>query len=248
MCVAKICENEIGERLNWVWSSVSYCRLILVLCNLVLLTTSYILHHFLSFTIFNNVFYVYYSYPFNPMLFIVSPVNSIPTKLHGIRLHITFYPIPKCSHNWNDAFFIKAELNPLVFVIFLKVKFWKKNWKLWFICTARTPQTCCILGILPACCKLFTSCNKSVEFIKLQQVCKNQICCNLIFADLLPVVKATCIKLVDKKSWPSTCSKLVGNLQQTCYHQAGASNATLRAGRMGKVLFTLPFPYGLSAG
>ena len=42
--------------------------------------------------------------------------------------------------------------------------------------------------------------NKSVEFMKLQQVGEDQIWCNLIFADLLQVVETTCIKLVDKKS------------------------------------------------
>ena len=54
-----------------------------------------------------------------------------------------------------------------------------------------TPQTCCKLWILPACYKLATSCIKSVDFIKLKQVCENQTCCNLIFADLLQVA-ATC--------------------------------------------------------
>ena len=58
------------------------------------------------------------------------------------------------------------------------------------------PQTCCKLWIWPACCKLSTN-------------CENQTCCNLIFADLLQVVETTCIKLVDKKSWQSTCSKPV---------------------------------------
>ena len=90
---------------------------------------------------------------------------------------------------------------------------------------SETPQTCCKLWILPACCKLSTNCSKSVDFIKLQQVCENQTYCNLIFADSLQVVETTCIKLVDKKSWQSTCSKPVDNLQQTCYHQAGASDA-----------------------
>ena len=64
-----------------------------------------------------------------------------------------------------------------------------------------TPQTCCKLRTLPACCKLSTSCSKSVDFIKLQQVCENQPCCNLIFADLLQVVVTICSKLVDNKSW-----------------------------------------------
>ena len=65
----------------------------------------------------------------------------------------------------------------------------------------------------------------SVEVCWIHQVCENQTCCNLIFADLLQVVETTCIKLVDKKSWQSTCSKPVDNLQQTCNHQPGASDA-----------------------
>ena len=72
---------------------------------------------------------------------------------------------------------------------------------------------------------LSTSCSKLVNFIKLQQDCENQTCCNLIFADLLQVVETTCIKLANIKSQLSNCSKPVDNLQQTCYHQAGASNA-----------------------
>ena len=48
--------------------------------------------------------------------------------------------------------------------------------------------------------RLAASCSKSVDLIKLQQVCENQTCCNLIFADLVQVAEKTCIKLVDKKS------------------------------------------------
>ena len=44
------------------------------------------------------------------------------------------------------------------------------------------------------------------------------------FADLLSVVKTTCIKLVDRKSWETTCIKPVDNLQRTCYRQTGASD------------------------
>ena len=44
-----------------------------------------------------------------------------------------------------------------------------------------------VVDLLPACCKLSTS----------YQVCENQTCCNLIFADLLQVLETTCIKLVD---------------------------------------------------
>ena len=79
-----------------------------------------------------------------------------------------------------------------------------------------TPQTRCKLWILPAYCKLSTSCSKSVEFNKLQQVCENKICCNLTFADLMQVLETTYIKLVDKypsyqlaSSLLTTCSRLV---------------------------------------
>ena len=47
----------------------------------------------------------------------------------------------------------------------------------------------------------------------------------MMFADLLQVIETTRISLVDKKCWQSTCIKPVDNLQQTCYHQAGASDA-----------------------
>ena len=51
---------------------------------------------------------------------------------------------------------------------------------------------CCKLSILPACCKLLTSCNKLVNFIKWQHACQNQACCNLSSADLLQLVETTC--------------------------------------------------------
>ena len=38
-----------------------------------------------------------------------------------------------------------------------------------------------------------------VYFIWLQQVCQNQACRNLSFADLLQIVKTTCSKPVDDK-------------------------------------------------
>ena len=38
-------------------------------------------------------------------------------------------------------------------------------------------------------------------------------------------LETTCNKLVNKKSWQWNCIKPVDKLQQTCYHQAGASNA-----------------------
>ena len=85
------------------------------------------------------------------------------------------------------------------------------------------PQTWCKLWILPADVSLSSTCI-NVGFIRLHQFCENQTWYNFIFADLLRVVETICIKLVDKKSWQSTCIKSVDNLQQTCYHLAGASD------------------------
>ena len=58
------------------------------------------------------------------------------------------------------------------------------------IARPKTPQTYCKLSILPTCCNLSTSCNKLVNFIKLQQVrivkirivaiCHLQTCYNLL--------------------------------------------------------------------
>ena len=41
----------------------------------------------------------------------------------------------------------------------------------------------------------------------------------------LNICRLGCIKLVCKKSWQSTCIKPIDNLQQTCCHQVGASDA-----------------------
>ena len=71
------------------------------------------------------------------------------------------------------------------------------------------------------------NCMKRLSFIKLCRVCENQTWFNLIFADLLQFVIITCMKLVDKNSWKSTCIKPVDNLQQTCYHQAISTFFTL---------------------
>ena len=53
---------------------------------------------------------------------------------------------------------------------------------------------------------------KLAGFIELNQACGRQ-----------PQVV---VKLVHKTSAQSTCIKPVDNLQQTCYHQAGASDET----------------------
>ena len=66
--------------------------------------------------------------------------------------------------------------------------------------------------------QLAASCSKSVKVRLIADLLQ-------IIADLLQVVETTCIKLVDKKSWQSTCIKPVDSLQKTCYHQTGASDA-----------------------
>ena len=78
-----------------------------------------------------------------------------------------------------------------------------------------TPQTCCKLRNLPNCCNLSSSCSKPVDFIKLQQVCEYQTCCNLIFADLRisscsKSVVATCSKSVERINADASCEN------QTC--------------------------------
>ena len=73
----------------------------------------------------------------------------------------------------------------------------------------KTPQACSNLSILPTCCTLSTSCNKLVNFIKLQQVCLDQSCCNLSFADLKQLVETSCNIPVE-----------IINLQQFCWQLA----------------------------
>ena len=63
--------------------------------------------------------------------------------------------------------------------------------------TARLDASC---GCYQLDTSLSSSCIKPACFIKLPQVGGNHTWCNTIFADLLQVVKSTCIKLVDKKS------------------------------------------------
>ena len=71
---------------------------------------------------------------------------------------------------------------------------------------------------------LSLSASSLLASFKLQQVCENQNCYNLIFADLLQVVETTCIRFLDKKVLTITCISLVDNLQQTCYHQTRTSD------------------------
>ena len=79
-----------------------------------------------------------------------------------------------------------------------------------------TPQTCCKLWTLPACCKLSSSCSKPVDFIKLQQVCEDQACCILIFADVLKLLQQLAASL-----WISSLDKSV--VQQLAASRLNAS-------------------------
>ena len=54
-----------------------------------------------------------------------------------------------------------------------------------------------------------TNCNKLVNFNELQQVCKNQACHNLSFANLLQLVETTCCKPADNKFCQSACEGLL---------------------------------------
>ena len=63
-------------------------------------------------------------------------------------------------------------------------------------------------------------CFKPIDFIKLYQI----FWCKFMFSNLLQVVETTCIKLLDRNSWPSTCMKPLENMQRTFYHQAGVWN------------------------
>ena len=77
---------------------------------------------------------------------------------------------------------------------------------LFAITQPETPQTCCKLWTLPACCKLSSSCSKPVDFIKLQQVCwLHQVASSLL-------TSSSCSKSVRIRlaaSWSN-------NLQQVC--------------------------------
>ena len=89
-----------------------------------------------------------------------------------------------------------------------------------------TPQTCCKLWTLPACCKLSSSCSKPVDFIQLQQVCDYQTCCKLIFADLLQIdicrLAASCYNNLQQACmWISSLDKSV--VQQLAASRLNAS-------------------------
>ena len=70
------------------------------------------------------------------------------------------------------------------------------------------------LPILSDCCNLSTSCNKLVNFMNVQQVCLNQACYNLSFADLLQLAASLWITSFDTQLAScllKTCSRLVNN-------------------------------------
>ena len=76
--------------------------------------------------------------------------------------------------------------------------------------------------------RLVASCQQVVASLLPSSNCSKSVKIRLVvncYLQTLQVVETTSIKLVDKKSWQSTCIKPVDSLQQTCYHQAGASDA-----------------------
>ena len=131
----------------------------------------------------------------------------------------------KIVYNYKYFFYVGENVSPFgIFYILQEFNMQVRHLEN-IICQSltqpETPQTCCKLWTLPACCKLWTlpaccklssSCSKPVDFIKLQQVCEDQTCCNLIFADLLQVVTTTCSKLAGIKL-QQVCRS---NLQQVC--------------------------------
>ena len=63
----------------------------------------------------------------------------------------------------------------------------------------------------PACCNLSISCNKLDNFIKLQQGCLDQVCCNLSFADLLQLVETT---WSSRRLWTTRFDSQLANYKQ----------------------------------
>ena len=82
----------------------------------------------------------------------------------------------------------------------------------------KTPQTCCKLSILPACCKLLTSCNKLVNFIKLQKACQIRLVatchlqtCYSLLKQLSSSLWITSFENQLATSLLTTCNRLVVN-------------------------------------
>ena len=99
-----------------------------------------------------------------------------------------------CCWKASKANFKDYHVSPMSLYVLLDFS----QYQIYFLSFYKMNLDCML--ILPACCELSTSSSKSVDFIKLQQVCENQTCCDLIFVDLLQVAETTCIKLADKKS------------------------------------------------
>ena len=73
--------------------------------------------------------------------------------------------------------------------------------------------------------RLDASCEFYQLDASLQSSCMNFVKIKLISTDLLQVVETTCMKLVYEKFRQSIGIEPAKNLQQTCYHHTGASNA-----------------------
>ena len=77
------------------------------------------------------------------------------------------------------------------------------------------------------CYNLSTSCNQLVNFIKLQQVYKNQACCTCHFQTRYKLSFSDLLKQLAASLWiTSLDNKSIANPKRTCRQQAVASHAT----------------------
>ena len=128
-------------------------------------------------------------------------------QLHGIARRFTDGAIT-CKPFFSPKHFLETASWPMLKLMRKNKIFITLNTSI--IHTAKTPQTCCKLSILLV-VEVFNS--TSFDFTKLQQMCQNQACCNLPFADLLQLIETARNKPVDDKFWHPTSNWSVDNLQ-----------------------------------
>ena len=110
--------------------------------------------------------------------------------------------------------------------ILFTVKFLKKECKIMNFCTERSYQPISRYLYIETIKRggeisLHKHFIKSAGFVNVNWLVVSSLSSNLMQIDICRLT--TSIKIVDKKSRQSTCIKPVDNLQQTCYHQAGAN-------------------------
>ena len=123
-------------------------------------------------------------------------------KQHNATIHDNILPRRKMDSHCIKLSILPACYNLLNLSISSRCN---KSVKIRFVATCHNnltqPETPQIVGTTCTQLETATDVLQVVEVVnKLQQVCENQTCCTLIFAELLQVVETICIKLVDKKS------------------------------------------------